>query len=106
MAFQRYRLRSILADTAKLQAYLNKIGAELAEGPDTRVVFEISGSVQFNSHDCTSVVVTGTGTTANIQFKRPGGSTVENYDLADIENIRRLRTKKHLIVIKFGSNPA
>lgn len=208
MAFQRYRLRSELPDTNKLQAYLNKFAADLADGPDTRIVFEISGLDQFNSHDCSNVLITGTGTTNNIQFRRPGapaakahgalggltfqadtagtagnaitvayttgatagsevvtvvgsaisvqiatgvstqtqvkaaldafspaaalidttvtsgatavtapagpaafsggvtGPALESYDLADIENIRRLRTKKHLIVIKAGSNPA
>jgi hypothetical protein len=105
MAFQRYRLRSELPNTALTQSYLNKIAADLAQGPSTRVVFEI-GFDRFSAHDCTNVTITGTGTIANISFQRPGGSIVEHYDLADIENIRRLRTKKHLIVIKAGSNPA
>lgn len=203
----RYRLRSELPNIALTQSLLTKIASNLAEGPDTRAVFEI-GNNRYNAHECTNVAVSGSGTTNNIQFTPPGpatsaahaslgglnftavaagaagngvtvaytigatagsevvtvvgsaisvqiaagvstqtqvkaaldasspahalintavtvgatavaapagpatttggvtGPTLQRYDLADIENIRRLRTKKHLIVLKFGSNPA
>lgn len=67
----RYRLRSELPNTVETQSLLTKIASNLAEGPDTRVVLEI-GFDRFNSHDCTNVSISGTGTTNNIQFQRPG----------------------------------
>lgn len=100
MALSRSRLRSELpANTnAELKRLLNKIKSQ-------RLVFQV-GYERFKSTACTNVLIDETAGSAQIQFQRPGGVSVENYDFADIQIIKRLRTKKWLIHIKLTANPA
>jgi hypothetical protein len=100
----RSRLRSELTDIVRTKQIINKIKGLFADKA-RRVEFQI-GNSRFNAADCTSVVIDETLSVANFQFKRPGGSVVENYDLADLIMVRRLRTKKYLIHIDQNANPA
>lgn len=104
MSNTRSRLRSELTNLNETKSILGEIRVHLAV-QDNRAVFQI-GSDQFNSHDCTHVLVDESLAHDNIQFQRPGGAAVEKYDIADLYLIRRLRTKKHLILLKAGSDPA
>jgi hypothetical protein len=90
-------IRSQLANTAELQAKLNKI-------KNQKVVIEM-GSARFNLADCTNVAIDPSAANDAIQFQRPGGSSVENYELSDIESIRRLRSKKYCIKLKQLADP-
>lgn len=109
MPNQRYRLRSELGDLNVTLSLLAKIRENLFE-QSNRVVFEVKnpsgGFDRINSSLCTNVVVNEQLAADQIQFKRPGGSAVEYYDITDITDIRRLRTKKHLIQLNYSANPA
>jgi hypothetical protein len=105
MSLKRSRLRSGLSNSTETTALLNKIAA-LVTLSKNHVVFELDKSVRFRGVDCTSIVIDPALGSANIQFQAPGDGAVRNYDTADIQMIRRLRTKKYLIILKSNANPA
>lgn len=104
MALSKSRLRSELANTTETDRLLNKIAALLAQSA-RHVVFQ-KGTARFSAANCTNVAIDETLDEDNIQFQRPGGSAVEYYDTADIQLIKRLRTKKWLIKIKASADDA
>jgi hypothetical protein len=96
----RYR-SSIKNDPAKKKELLKKIKS-------LKVVFQV-GTARFEAKDCTGVAFdeeAAGGASPNVTFTRPGGSTPENYDMADIVEFRRLRSRRWLIVISGLANPA
>ncbi len=90
--------RSGLKSTGKTAEVLGKIKIK-------HIVFEV-GTTRFDMRACTGVVIDETALSNNITFTRPGGSTPEVYNLADITAFRRLRSKKWLVKISGLANPA
>lgn len=92
------RMRSELANSVKLKAQLHKIKS-------LHLVFEV-GFSRFPASLCTNVLIDETLTDDQISFQRPGGGSIEYYNLTDIKIIRRLRTKKWMIELKALADPA
>lgn len=90
--------RSVLVDLPKKKALLKKIKV-------MHLVFEI-GVTRVDARLCTGVAIDEEAANANVKFTRPGGESPENYDLADITTIKRLRSRRWLIKIKGNANPA
>lgn len=98
MALNQSRQRSQLAQTAETKRLLVKIAALYAQKA-ARLVFEKAGQ-RFGAEECTNVALDFNAADDNIVFRRPGAGSNEYYDTADILMVKRLRTKKYLIVIK------
>ena len=97
-------IRSKLADVNKRKKVMTKIASLFAQRA-SRVVFEVDG-VRFSAAAATNVAFDVEAADDQIAFQRPGGVSVEYYDLTDIAVIKRLRTKKYLIRIKRGADDA
>jgi hypothetical protein len=97
-------MRSQLANSAERLRLLNKI-KDLYTEKASRLVFEIAGA-RFGAEECTNVALDFTLADDNIEFQRPGGLAVEYYDNADIIMVKRLRTKKYLIVLADAADEA
>ena len=97
MGPNKSRMRSELPNTTELKRQMAKIKANYTAKSST-LVFEKAG-VRIKASACTNVALDETLANNNIQFQRPDGVAVENYDLADIRMIKRLRTKKYLVII-------
>lgn len=104
MSLMQSRQRSQLAQTAETKRLLVKI-KDLYTQKASRLVFEKSGE-RFGAEECTNVALDFDAVSGNIVFRRPGAGADEIYDTADILFIKRLRTKKYLLVIKDAANPA
>lgn len=83
---------------AKKQKLLNKIKS-------LHIVFQV-GSARFDARRCTGVAIDEAALDDNIVFTRPGGGSAEYYDLADVIEIRRLRSQKWLVKINASADPA
>ncbi len=72
MPNQKSRLRSELPNLEKLVSLLTKVAEHYADGPTTRVVFEVGANRdRFNASECDSVVIDPSLDFNNIQFGRP-----------------------------------
>ena len=98
------KYQSRLLDPAKRAKILEKIKSLHGLKP-TSLVFEVDGK-RHSAADCTGVNLDLAASDDQIVFQAPGDGAPRYYDLADIELIKRLRTRKYLIKIKTGANSA
>ena len=96
--------RSRLNNLAKLKKWLNKI-KDLHARKASSFVIEIEG-VRLKGQDLDTVTIDPDAANDNIIIKRGPADPLEYYDLADIKLIKRIRTKKYLIKIALGADPA
>lgn len=89
------------------------ISVQIATGVSTATQIKAAVDAAAPAAALVDTAISGTGSTAQTAPVAPtnlaGGVTanaVENYDIADILMIKRLRTKKYLITIKDAANPA
>lgn len=106
MPTQMSRMRSELKDTPKetrLLAHIKKLFDQKAHHLTIQI-----GRRRVNAADCDAFAFdpTASGGTAAIVFTEKSGGDEETYDLADIQIIKRLRTKKYCIRLKDTANPA
>jgi hypothetical protein len=87
---------------SKSESLLKKIKSVLAKKPNAVKIKK--GNKLYLSEKLVSLTINETAPTNTISFD--DGSGAQNYDLADILFIKRIRTRKWLIVIKDNANPA
>jgi hypothetical protein len=95
---------SSLRDATHTQRLLNKIKALYAARPRALEI-EIEG-VRLRGQDLFSVVIDAEAADDNLEITREDGGGVEYFDTADIQKIKRLRSRKWLIVITPGADDA
>lgn len=81
----------------------------VASGLITSTADDVKAAIIANAAANALVAVSGTGATAltaQALTGLTGGSSVQTYDKADIYLIKRLRTKKYLIVLNGSADPA
>lgn len=96
------RYKSALRDPEKSLAILTKIKT-LSDIRARAVAFDYLGK-RYNGHELTSFTITPASATGTVVFN--DGVTTFTFDLADIEIITRLRSRRWSIKIADLANPA
>lgn len=84
----------------------NAITVQIESGVSTATQIKAAFDASSAAIALATVAVTGTGSTAQTSASVASLDGKEKYDSADIRMIKRLRTRKYLIVIKDTANPA
>jgi hypothetical protein len=85
----------------------NAISVQIQTGVSTATQIKTKVDAHVTANTMVDVVVSGTGSTAQTApVSATGLSGLEKYDLADIESINRLRTRKWKVKIKSTANAA
>lgn len=86
------------------------IKVKLQNGVSTATQVKAAIDAEPSALDLVAVTISGTGSNAQTAPTGPtnlaGADNIQTFDLADIVDIRRLRTKKYRIILKPGADPA